>query len=72
LQRLDKRYAMAKKPKRWIKKALKKHKKGALHRQLGIPLNQKIPMSVLEKASHARGVKGKRARLAKTLRALHK
>jgi hypothetical protein len=34
--------------KKWIQKAFKGHHKGALHRQLGIPLHEKIPMYILE------------------------
>lgn len=37
------------KSKRWIQKAASKHTKGALHRQLGIPLDRKIPKSKLHK-----------------------
>jgi hypothetical protein len=32
---------------RWIQTALEGHKSGALHRQLGIPVNEKIPYGVL-------------------------
>ena len=35
------------KSKNWIQTALKKHKSGALHRQLGIPVNEKIPEEIL-------------------------
>ena len=54
----------------WIQKALKHHKKGSLHRQLHVPMGQKIPAGKLEAASHAPGKLGRRARLAKTLRRL--
>lgn len=51
---------------RWIQKA---HiKKGALHRQLKIPVGKKIPIAVLRKAAKAKGKLGKRARLALNFR----
>jgi len=37
--------------KKWIQKALKK--KGALHKQLGIPANAKIPKTLLAKIKSA-------------------
>ena len=52
--------------KNWIAGAIKK--KGALHRQLGIPQNKKIPASVINKAAKKKGKLGMRARLAKVLR----
>lgn len=55
---------------KWIQSALKRSTKGALHRQLGIPSDEKIPADVLEWASHQPGKLGRRARLAKTLRRL--
>ena len=64
-----------------MKEAMKKHGKwiqaaiqhpGALHRQLGVPAGEKIPAKKLAKAARAPGVLGKRARLAETLRGLHK
>jgi len=55
---------------RWIQKT---HlKKGALHRQLGIPMGETIPIAVLKEASHVPGKIGRRARLALTLRGLRK
>lgn len=60
-----------KNPTFWIQKALGgRRRKGALHRQLGIPTGEKIPLNVLEQATHAPGKLGRRARLAKTLRRL--
>ena len=50
---------------KWIQKAIKKP--GALHKQLGVPAGKKIPAGKLEKASHASGKLGQRARLAQTL-----
>jgi hypothetical protein len=51
---------------KWIAGAIKK--KGALHKQLGVPQGQKIPAGKLAKASKAGGKLGQRARLAKTLK----
>jgi hypothetical protein len=42
-------------------------KKGALHRQMGIPEGEKIPKDKLEAASKKGGVLGHRANLALTL-----
>jgi hypothetical protein len=55
---------------RWIQGAIKR--KGALHRQLGIPVGQKIPLSVLKEAAAAPGKLGQRARLALRLRLLRR
>jgi hypothetical protein len=51
-----------KKTKKWIQKAVPHLKKGALHRQLGIPEGDTIPMSLLLKNKHAGGKLGKRVR----------
>jgi len=51
--------------KNWIAGAVKN--KGALHKELGVPLGKKIPKSKLEKAAKSKGKLGKRARLAETL-----
>ena len=56
----------------WIQRALRNRKKGALHRQLGIPERQRIPLRVLERAATAPGKLGRRARLALTLRRLRR
>ncbi len=56
-------------PKKWI--AAMHMKKGALHKQLGVPQGQKIPASKLESAASKGGVLGKRARLAQTLKGFH-
>lgn len=42
-------------------------KKGALHKEMGIPEDKKIPEAKLEKAAHHKGKEGQRARLAETL-----
>jgi hypothetical protein len=40
---------------------------GALHEQLGVPKGEKIPKGKLDKAAHAKGKLGQRARFAETL-----
>lgn len=58
-------------PKKWIQDAIKKP--GALHRQLGVPAGEKIPVDKLNKAAKSDDVTLKRrAILAKTLRGLNK
>jgi hypothetical protein len=37
---------------KWIQHALRKHKSGALHKQLGIPMDQEIPSRLLERISN--------------------
>ena len=54
---------------KWIAGAI--GKPGALHRQLGIPQNRKIPAKTLAAAAKKGGKLGKRARLAETLRKMH-
>lgn len=49
----------------WISSAVEEP--GSLHKELGVPEGEKIPEKKLEKAAHAGGKLGKRARLAKTL-----
>lgn len=44
---------------------------GALHEELGIPEGKTIPQAKLEKATHAGGKEGERARFAETLKGLH-
>jgi len=57
---------MAKQEKKFIQKAIKKP--GALHKQLGVPEDEKIPKSKLEAAAKKGNTKlAKRARLALTL-----
>jgi hypothetical protein len=55
---------------KWIQGAIKKA--GALREALHVKAGHKIPESKLEKASHAPGKLGQRARLAKTLRGFKK
>ena len=54
--------------KNWIQGALKKHKEGQLHKDLKVKKDQNIPEKKLEKAAHAKGKKGQRARLALKLK----
>lgn len=56
--------------KKWIQKAIKHP--GALHRQLGVPKDKPIPASKLRAAAAKGGKLGRRARLAMTLKRLHK
>lgn len=54
--------------KKWIKGAIEHP--GALHKELGVPMGQKIPLKKIRAAASKSGVEGKRARLAITLRKL--
>ena len=56
--------------KKFIQKAIKKP--GALHKELGVPMGKKIPEKKLEKAAHAGGKLGERARFAETLKGFKK
>ena len=56
--------------KKWIQKASKKP--GALHRDLGVPEDDKIPVSKIKAAAKGDGKVAKRARLALTLRGMNK
>lgn len=56
--------------KKWIDKAIKKP--GALHKDLGVPMGEKIPAKKLGEAAKKGGKVGQRARLAKTLKTLKK
>jgi hypothetical protein len=55
---------------KWIKGAIKKP--GALREELHVRKGEKIPAKKLEKAAKAPGKLGKRARLAETLKKMHK
>lgn len=57
--------------KNWIKGAINPAHKGALHKALGVPEGQKIPISKLRNAAESGGVTARRARLAITLRKMH-
>jgi len=60
---------------KWIQHAIKHE--GSLHQELGIPEDEKIPLSVLQAAANKETKSGKttkearRARLALTLRKMH-
>lgn len=54
---------------KFIQKAIKHP--GALHEELGVPKGKKIPEAKLEKAAHAKGKLGQRARFAETLEGFH-
>lgn len=56
--------------KKWIQKAIKKP--GALHKELGVPEGKKIPAKKLKAAAKKGGKLGQRARLAETLKKMHK
>jgi hypothetical protein len=55
---------------KWIQKAIKKP--GALKKELGVKKGEKIPAAKLATAAKKKGVEGRRARLAETLRGLSK
>jgi hypothetical protein len=61
---------MAQGKKNWIQDAIKKP--GALKRELGVKKGEKIPAKKLEAAAKKKGVEGRRARLAETLKGLRK
>ena len=61
---------MAKKRSYWIKGAIKHP--GVLRRSLGAKEGENIPEKKLNAAAKKGGVLGRRARLAKTLKAMHK
>jgi hypothetical protein len=56
--------------KKWIQKAIKHP--GALHKQLGVKPGKPIPAGKLRAAAKKGGTLGKRARLAQTLKKMHK
>lgn len=56
--------------KKWIQKAIKK--KGALRKTLKVKKGKTIPLSKLRAAAKKKGITGRRARLALTLRKLRK
>lgn len=62
---------MAKEQKKWIQAAIKKPE--ALHRELKVPENKKIPTAKLKQAEHSKNpLERKRADLAKTLKGFKK
>jgi hypothetical protein len=58
-------------PQKWIQKATSKNK-GLLRKKLGAKKGKKIPAKKLNAAAKKGGKLGKEARLAKTLRKMHK
>ena len=56
--------------KNWIKGAIKHP--GALHKEMHVPAGKKIPAKRLAAAAKKGGKIGRRARLAETLKGLHK
>lgn len=56
--------------KNWIAGAIKKP--GSLRRSLGVKGDKKIPAGKLRSAAKKKGVMGRRARLAETLKGLRK
>ena len=56
--------------KNWIKGAIKHP--GALHKEMHVPAGKKIPAKRLAAAAKKGGKLGRRARLAETLKGLHK
>jgi hypothetical protein len=56
--------------KKWIQAAIKHP--GALRKELGAKKGKPIPAKKLAAAAKKKGVEGKRARLAETLKKMHK
>ena len=56
----------AKRKRKWMQKAFPKRTRGALHRELGVPADQTIPVSRLRSAAKKKGRLGRRARAALT------
>ena len=54
----------------WIAEATKN--RGGLHRSLGVPAGKKIPVPMIRAAAKREGRVGKQARLALTLRKMHR
>ena len=57
--------------KKWIQKATDPKKKGQLHKDLGVPQDEKIPASKLKSAAKKGGKVGQRARFAMNLSKLN-
>jgi hypothetical protein len=55
---------------KWIQRAITKP--GALKKELGVKKGSKIPAAKLASAAKKKGVEGKRARLAETLKGFKK
>ena len=52
---------------KWIQGAINPAHRGLLHKELHVPMGDKIPERKLAKAADMGGAEGKRARLAETL-----
>lgn len=68
---------MAHSKNKWIQKALggperRKKRRGLLHKALGVPMSEKIPMKKLLWASKQPGKLGQRARFALNMRKIGK
>jgi hypothetical protein len=59
-------------PKNWIAGAINPKNKGALRKKLGAKKGKKISAKKLNAAAKKSGTTGRQARLAKTLKKLHK
>ncbi len=59
-----------KKPEKWIAGAIQHP--GALHKQMGVPMSQTIGEKMLAGAAAKGGTLGRRARLAQTLKKMHR
>lgn len=57
--------------KKWIQKAIDPKKKGQLHKDLGVPKDEVIPVSKLKAAAKKKGKVGQRARMALNLKNLN-
>ena len=62
----------AKKPKKWIQKAIHPSKEGSLRKALGVKKGETIPAGKLAAAAKKGGKLGQRARLAQTLKKINK
>ena len=63
----------AAKKKNWVKKVVKNMDKGGLHRSLGVPAGEKIPVSKIKAAAKSGSPKVKKqANLALTFRKMKK
>lgn len=58
--------------KKWIAKAINPEHKGALRKSLGAKKGEPIPAKKLDAAAKKPGKIGQRARLAQTLKKMHK
>ena len=66
-----KKTEVAEKEEKWIQKAIDPKKKGQLHKDLGVPKDEKIPADKLKSAAKKKGKVGQRARMALNLKNLN-